>query len=105
MTHRERIEAAWSFEEPDRVPVELVISPAARENPVAAELVELIDEHADNFVGAPGPAFGFMGFSSTYEEKEIENIPGQYRLLRRVQRTSAEVFTALTYHPDNNAAD
>ena len=88
MTHRERLETAWSFREPDRAPVELQISPEAREHPIAAELAELIDEHADNFVGAPGPGFGFMGFPSQYEEREVENVPGRYRLVHRVQKTA-----------------
>jgi len=100
MTHRERLEAAWRFEEPDRVPVELQINPEVRKLPMAARLVALMDEYASNFVGVGGPDFGFLGFPSTYSEETIEEVPGQYKRIRRVHDTPAGAFTAITYHPD-----
>jgi len=103
VTHRERIETAWRFEEPDRVPVELKISPAVAELPIAARLVALIEEHASNFEGVGGPDFGFLGFPTEYTEEVIEEVPGEYRRVRRVHRTTAGTFTALTYHPDGIA--
>ena len=47
MTHRQRLETAWRFEEPDRVPIELQVDARVRELPAAERLVALIDEHAD----------------------------------------------------------
>jgi len=33
MTHRQRLETAWRFEEPDRVPIELQVDAQVRELP------------------------------------------------------------------------
>ena len=35
MTHRERMETAWSFREADRVPIELELSEQYRQHPLA----------------------------------------------------------------------
>ena len=102
MTHRERLEAAWSFAKGDRVPIEIQISPTWRQDPRAAELVELIDTHADNFIGAPGPNFGFLGFPAEYDETVVEDVPGSHRRVYRTQTTHAGTFEAVTYHPDGN---
>lgn len=99
-THKERLETAWRFEEPDRVPIELVIAPGLREDPRAERLVELMDLHADNFVGVPGPAFGFMGLPSEYSERVIEDRPGEFKRMERVHVTPAGALTAITYHPE-----
>ena len=100
MTHRERIETAWRFEEPDRVPIELVLAPGLRGEPRAERLLELADEHADNFAGAPSPNFGFMGLPTEYSERVIEDRPGEFRRMERVHRTPAGEFRAVTYHPE-----
>ena len=47
MTHRERIEKAWAFQEPDRVPIEIRISPEWRTRPVAERLMSLIEGLSD----------------------------------------------------------
>ena len=99
LTHRQRIETAWSFREGDRVPVEMHVSARIRQDPRAARLVALTDEHADCFLGAPGPSFGFLGFPSRYEETVIEDRPGEYTRRRRVHHCAAGTFTAITYHP------
>jgi len=99
MTHRERLETAWAFREPDRVPVELEIAPRVREHPKARRLVELLDEHADNFLYAPSPAWGFLGLPSRYSETVVEDRPSEYRRVRRVHETAVGEFVALTYHP------
>ncbi len=39
MTHRERLEKAWRLEEPDRVPIELLIPADVSEDPRAQRLV------------------------------------------------------------------
>lgn len=36
MTHRQRLETAWSFREADRVPIELHVSARYRAHPLAA---------------------------------------------------------------------
>jgi uroporphyrinogen decarboxylase-like protein len=101
MTHRDRFETAFRFQEPDRVPIELKIAPAVREMPVAERLVELMDEHATNVAGVGGPDFGFFGLPGEYHEEVIEDRPGEYRRMRRVWETDgAGTFTALTYHPE-----
>jgi len=102
MTHRQRIETAWRFHEPDRVPIEVALSDAVRGHPRARRLAELVDEHADNFAIAPGPDWGFLGFPSEYHEEVIERAPGEYTRMRRVHKTVAGEFIALTYHPAGN---
>ena len=52
MTHKERFETAWSFKEPDRVPIEARIIRMAEQDPRAQRLMQLIAEHADNVYGA-----------------------------------------------------
>lgn len=99
MTHRERLETAWRLREPDRVPIEIRISPHAQKHPRAEGLLALIEEHADNFVGVPGADFGFFGFPTRYTEEVIEDAPGQHYRLRRTHDTDAGRFTAITYHP------
>ena len=104
MTHRERLETAWSFREPDRVPIEMAIDPNVREMPIAERLVELMEEHADNFIIVPGADFGFLGFPMEEENTEvIEEVPGEYRKVRRTRKTAAGDFTAITYHPEGFA--
>ncbi|HUU42836.1 MAG TPA: hypothetical protein VMX57_03600, partial [Planctomycetota bacterium] len=99
MTHRERLETAWRHEEPDRVPIELSIAPGALEHPRAQRLRELVDEHADNFLGITGPDFGFLGLPTEYTEEVVEDRPGEYKRMRRTHRTAAGDFTAITWHP------
>jgi hypothetical protein len=96
------METAWSHREPDRVPIELGIPKAVREHPKGKRLAELADEHATNFGWAPSPNWGFLGLPTEYSEETIEDVPGQYRRVRRVHRTPAGEFTAITYHPAGN---
>ena len=104
MSHRERIETAWNFKEPDRIPIEAVISPEAKEHPAAARVLELIEKEADNF-GFVGIDFGgFFGFPVIREEKEtIEERPGEFRRCRRTLETVAGTFSAITYHPEGES--
>ena len=64
MTSRERLETAWRFQEPDRVPIELNIAPSATEDPRAADLVALIDKYTDKF-GGWSPPWGYFCMEST----------------------------------------
>ena len=99
MTSKERLETAWLFQEPDRVPVELQISQRAREHPRAKRLLELIAEHADNFCGAPGYDWGFMGHAATYSERILEERPGEFIRRERAFETPAGRFSAITREP------
>ena len=105
LTHRQRLETAWRFEEPDRVPIEMKVSQKTRAHPMAAKLVEMIDRHADHFCFAPGADFGFLGLPTEYTEAVIEEQPGEFRRLERTHQTPAGVFTAVTYHPEHAPDD
>ncbi|MHB9130703.1 MAG: uroporphyrinogen decarboxylase family protein [Armatimonadota bacterium] len=101
MTHRERLETAWSFREPDRVPIELGLTELMQQDPRAARLIALVEEHADNFIGVPGASFGFLGFPYLGGREEvIEERPGEFKRILRVTETPAGTFTAITYHPE-----
>lgn len=99
MTHRERMETAWSFREADRVPIELDLSEQYRQHPLAERLVALVDEHVDRFRWAPSPSYGFFGFPTEYTEEVIEECPGEFRRLRFTHHTPIGDFTAITLHP------
>jgi hypothetical protein len=93
-----RLEKAMAFEEPDRVPIELQISPLTREMEEAQDIVEFIDTEADNFHGAGIAKWGFLGLESDYSEEIIEDVPGDYKRLRRSHKTDAGEFYAITKH-------
>jgi uroporphyrinogen-III decarboxylase len=107
MTSKERLETTASFREPDRIPIELQTSERARELPELERLVEFIDTEADNFLHVPSIDWGFFGMDSEYSEEVIEDIPGEYQKMRRVHRTNAGVFYAITQHfyPHLDSAD
>lgn len=98
MTSKERLETAWNYREPDRVPIEMGIAKEAAQHPRAAELVELIRRHVDHF-GGWSPSWGFFGLECSYHEEITDEKPGQYVRRRRTYRTQAGDFTAVTYHP------
>jgi len=100
MTHRDRLEAAWAFQEPDRVPIELCISKAAQADPRAGRLNALIAEHADNFYGVHGYDWGFLGWPTRTAERVIEERPGEFVRRERVHETPAGRFVAVTRQPD-----
>ena len=100
MTRKERLETAWSFREPDRVPIELGLSPRYRAHPLAGRLAELVDTYADNIQWTSSASFGFFGFPSEYTEEVIEEQPGEFHRLRHTQRTAIGDFTAITRHPE-----
>ena len=104
MTHRERIETAWSFQEADRVPIELQMRDGARKEPLAARLVELVDAHADNVHFAHWYDWGFLGWPSTRSERVIEHQVGEYIRKERIQSTTAGKLVAVTRHPDSDDA-
>ncbi len=98
MTHRERIETAWSFREPDRVPIEIMVSPGLTDEPRAARLNALIAEHADNFIGVPCYDWGFFGHSARRTERVLEDTGDQQRI-EWTMHTPAGDFTAIIRRP------
>ena len=102
MTSKERLETAWSFKEPDRVPIELRIGREAQEDPRAERLVQLIEEHADNFAGGPAYNWGFLGWPTEHSETVIEHRPGEYIRRERVHDTPAGKFVAIIRQPDTD---
>ena len=98
MTSRERIEKAWRFEEPDRVPFELYIMPEVKDHPLCARLNELIAQYADNWSGW-GPYWGWFGMDFEDEQEVIEEEEGAYKRIRTVRHTPAGDFTQETWHP------
>lgn len=104
MNSRERFETAWSFREPDRVPIELRISREAAEDPAAERVLELIENHADNVYGARPFDWGFLGWESRETRRVIERRPGESVRFERVQETPSGRFVAVTRQPDREGA-
>jgi len=101
------METAWSFREPDRIPIELRLSALAGEQPEARRLVEFAREEADNFLGVGGFDWGFFGLDSEYREEELEGVPGEFKRMKRIHSTCVGEFYAVTRHKyaELNAAD
>ncbi len=105
-THRERLETALAFREPDRVPVEMHLSKEVAAHPKAQRLVELQRRYASNFIGindwADSPRGNqlFMGLPADYTKELIEDKPGELKRWRHTYTTDAGAFTAITYHPE-----
>ena len=89
---------SWNFEEPDRVPLEIYLYPAARNLPGADKILEFQENEADNFRGVHGFDWGFMGLDSQYAEEVIEDVPGAFKRVLRTHSTTAGKFTAVTKH-------
>ena len=103
MTHRERLAAAWAHQPTDRIPIHLGVGDDALRYRGGDKLKQLAQD-LDNFSEHWGIiSNGFFGLKSVYSEEEIENRPGEYRRVRRTQRTPAGDFTAITMHPVDSA--
>ncbi len=98
MDSKTRLLTAWSFKEPDRVPIEIELYPPMRAFPGADKIIEFQEKEADNFIGVPGFSWGFLGLDSEYREETVEDIPGSCKLIKRTHSTPAGEFTALTRH-------
>ncbi|MCF7854981.1 MAG: hypothetical protein K9N51_09300 [Candidatus Pacebacteria bacterium] len=98
MDSKTRLLTAWRFEEPDRVPCEMRLSPSAAGIPGADKILEFQENEADNFMGVPGFDWGFMGLDSTYREDVIEDVPGRFKRMLKTHSTAAGEFTAITKH-------
>lgn len=98
MTSTERLLMAWSFREPDRVPIEIQISPTAYTFPEAKKVIDFIQTDADNFYHVPGADFGFFGLPASYREELIEDVPQDFRRYKRTFSTPVGEFYAITKH-------
>ncbi len=100
MDSKSRLLKAWSFEEPDRVPIEMFINPKALELglPGAQEVYEFQKNEADNFLGVSGFDWGFLGIDAKYHEKTIEDVPGKFKRIEKTYHTAVGDFTAITKH-------
>ncbi|MHB0938137.1 MAG: uroporphyrinogen decarboxylase family protein [Armatimonadota bacterium] len=98
MDSRTRLDTAFAFREPDRVPIELAIDRRAYALPEAARLVEFIETEADNLHWCGGINWGFFGLPGIYREEIIEDRAGEFRRMRRTWDTAAGEFYALTRH-------
>ena len=98
MDSKTRLETAWSFKEPDRVPIELSLTPKARKLPEAKRLREFEENEADNFIDFADLDWGFFGLDCEYYEKVIEDLPGEYKRIKRIYSTPVGEFYAITKH-------
>ena len=98
MDSKSRMLKAWNFEEPDRVPLEIYLYAPAKDLPGADKIREFQEKEADNFRGVRGFDWGFMGLDTTYTEEIIEDIPDEFKRLRKTHSTPAGNFTAITKH-------
>jgi hypothetical protein len=98
LTHRERLETAWDHREPDRVPIEFPVSAIVRDDPRCERLAELADEHADNFYGAAGYDWGFLGHPSERTERILEDT-GEYERIEWTMHTPAGDFVGVIRRP------
>lgn len=101
MNTEKRLLKAWNFEEADRVPIEINISPAAREYPEAEKIVDFIDNEADNFIGVPAANWGFFGIPVKNEYDEIIEQTDTYFRKKHTIETEAGEFFSLTKHDVN----
>ena len=104
MTSKERLETAWSFQEPDRVPIEFGLTDEARHHPRAERVVALMDQYADNFVPGHSYDWGFLGWPATQSERILERRPGEFTRKELTIDTPAGRFNALTYQPEGAGA-
>lgn len=100
MDSKSRLLKAWQFEETDRVPIEIIIDRKSYENglPGADVIYEFEQKEADNFLGAAGFDWGFIGVDSQYKEEIIEDVPGEYFKMKKTYITSTGEFYAITIH-------
>jgi hypothetical protein len=99
MDSKTRIETAWSFKEPDRIPIEIDLPERLRNMPEAEKIFEFIDNEADNFKHVPLLNLGFFGIEVIGSHDEtIEDIPGDFKRVMRTLCTAAGDFIAITRH-------
>jgi len=93
-----RMLKTWSFEEPDKVPLEIYPYTYAKGLPGMDRICAFAEDEADNFRGVAGFDWGFLGIDSTYREEVIEDVPGDFKRVLRTQSTPVGDFTAVTKH-------
>ncbi|MHB1355573.1 MAG: uroporphyrinogen decarboxylase family protein [Anaerolineae bacterium] len=107
MNSKQRLLSTAAFREPDRVPIELSLPAEARGLPEVEGIAEFIANEVDHFVGVAPIDWGFLGLDSKYQEEIIQDVPGEFRRIRRTQHTVAGDFYAITKHnyPNLEALD
>jgi hypothetical protein len=98
MTSKQRLECAWAFREPDRVPIELTLSHMLRDRPRAQRIREFVEKEADNFCGVPAVDWGFYGLPFERTVEVIEEVPGRFARKRTTIKTAAGEFHSITRH-------
>ena len=98
MDSRTRLLTAWSFQEPDRVPIEIVLAEPAYAFAEAQPIIDFVENQADHFRGVRAADWGFLGLPTQYHEEIIEDVPGDYYRMRRTQTTPAGEFYGITLH-------
>lgn len=98
MDSRTRMLTAWDFKEPDRVPLEIRLYASAEGLPGAEKILAFQENEADNFCGVEGFDWGFLGLDNDRKEEVIEEVPYQYKRIRKTISTPAGEFTAITRH-------
>lgn len=102
MDSKQRLLTAWSFKEPDRVPIELNLYPPARDLPGADEILNFVAKEADNFRSVIGFDWGFLGLDCERKEEIIKDVPGEYKKIKRTITTDVGEFYAVTVHNYND---
>ena len=98
MTSRDRLIAAWSFQEPDRVPIELRLDPALHNLPQAGRIAEFVDNEADNFIAVPSAYWDFFGLPVTERSETLDPSPEGHRRVKHVFSTPVGDFHRITRH-------
>ncbi|MFA5646230.1 MAG: hypothetical protein WDA18_07755 [Candidatus Ratteibacteria bacterium] len=98
MDSRTRMLTAWDFKEPDRVPLEISLYASAKDLPGAEKILSFQEDESDSFRGVEGFDWGFLGLESDTKEEVIEEVPYQYKRIRKTISTPVGEFTAITRH-------
>ena len=80
LSSRERLATAWSFQEPDRVPIELEFSGSMDDVPAAQRIRDFVSNEADNFKVTAAADWGFFSLDTRSDETIIEEVPGGFTL-------------------------
>ena len=101
LSSRKRMEMALSFQQADRVPIEIQVTPTVRSYPEANKLVELVDSYSDNFKSYNSIDWGFYGVPSV---KKIEQISKskEYTYSLNTFTTADSIFSGIMGNDSKN---
>ncbi|MBT3275320.1 MAG: hypothetical protein HN368_19350 [Spirochaetales bacterium] len=95
------METALSFQEPDRVPIEIAVTDTVRQFPGARRLIDLVDTYSDNFKGIEGFDWGFFGSRCETKKETLGSRDGRSRE-RIVHSTSTAKFVGMLERDELN---